>query len=651
MRLLDSERRPLQLGAEVGRGGEGAVYAVQGQAQVVAKIYAQPPDPERVDKLSAMVELFHLTPSLADWCAWPQSLLRDEGDVVRGFLMPRVQDHRPAHDVYNPEQRKAAFPLAAWDFLVRTAANCARMFATLHEAEVVVGDVNERNLLIGRDATVSLVDCDSFQLHRGPRLFRTAVGVVDYTPPELQGADFATIVRTPNHDRFGLAVLLFKLLFLGRHPFSGGATGDLSLAIREKRFDYAELSGRMRHLVPLTSVSSRLQELFHAAFLADAEAERPPPEAWLEALEAFEADLVACPREPLHRVPGEATRCLWCDIEQALGYAYFAPPASAPYQSDWTPRLDRLQALRDVLAGLDSPMEPGWYDAPPVVTHAIEAARRSLAAEAPPEVTSWYVRVVGALAALGGTATLAIHSLALGGSMMAGGAAAWAMGALLHRRKQLPWRQSMKKLEDLHAELLRAEADWKGEAYRFRAQDHRLRTTFEALATQYEDLDGWRAQELARLERDVVGAHVRHALSLVRLEDVSIPGLASERKRALLIRGLVSAADLERDRLAGVPGLTEAHVDALVTWRQALERQLGGQRRAPPTQAQRAGVDQNCRYIRDNLELEMRGVLADIRDHATEADDALVGLYARSEAVAGETLVLAAELWQRSRGE
>ncbi len=650
MRLLDSERHGIELGDEVGRGGEGAVYAVQGQFEVVAKIYTQPPNPERVDKLSAMVELFHLTPSLADWCAWPQSLLRDETDVVRGFLMPRVQDHRPVHDAYNPEQRKAAFPAAGWDFLVRTASNCARMFATLHEAEVVVGDVNERNLLIGRDATVSLVDCDSFQLERGPRLFRTAVGVVDYTPPELQGADFSAIIRTPNHDRFGLAVILFKLLFLGRHPFSGGATGELSVAIRERRFDYADLSARMRHLVPLQAVSAQLQAMFQGAFLSDADAERPTPEQWLHALVAFEADLVACPREPLHRIALDAPGCLWCDIEQTLGYAYFAPPQTTPYQSDWTPQPERLVALREVLAGLDTPMDPSWYDAPPAVLQAIEAAHRSLHADPPPEATSWYVRVLGGLATLAGTALLAIQGPEVGAAMMAGGAATWAMGALLHRRKQQPWRVRTTRLQRLGDDLKRAEGEWKGEAYRFRAQDLRLRATFEQLAKQYEDLDGWRNQELARLERDVVGAHVRDALGQVRLEDMAIPGVSADRKRALLIRGLVTAADLERARLTGLPGLTQQHVDAAVTWRQALERQLGGQRRAPPTQAQRAGVDQNCRHIRDNLELELRGVLADIRDHATAADDALVGLYGRSEAVAAQALVLADALWLESRG-
>ena len=42
MRLLDAQDRAVELGAEVGRGGEGVVCAVVGDAGLVAKIYATP---------------------------------------------------------------------------------------------------------------------------------------------------------------------------------------------------------------------------------------------------------------------------------------------------------------------------------------------------------------------------------------------------------------------------------------------------------------------------------------------------------------------------------------------------------------------------------------------------------------------------------
>ncbi|NJM53317.1 MAG: hypothetical protein HC846_07920, partial [Blastocatellia bacterium] len=60
--------------------------------------------------------------------------------------------------------------------------------------------------------------------------------------PELQGIDLSEVEREKKHDNFGLAVIIFQLLFLGRHPFAGNYLGDedksLEDCIREYRFAY-----------------------------------------------------------------------------------------------------------------------------------------------------------------------------------------------------------------------------------------------------------------------------------------------------------------------------------------------------------------------------------------------------------------------------
>ena len=68
------------------------------------------------------------------------------------------------------------------------------------------------------------------------KIYRCVVGVPEYAP-ELQGKSFKDVDRRPEHDRFGLAVLVFHLLMMGRHPFSGVSLdpGDMPLekAIQE----------------------------------------------------------------------------------------------------------------------------------------------------------------------------------------------------------------------------------------------------------------------------------------------------------------------------------------------------------------------------------------------------------------------------------
>jgi DNA-binding helix-hairpin-helix protein with protein kinase domain len=81
--------------------------------------------------------------------------------------------------------------------------------------------VNQKNLLVHPDSRGTLIDCDSFQVQdpASGALHPCGVGVLDWQPPEMHGADWATAVRTRHQDAFGLAVLLFHLLMEGFHPF------------------------------------------------------------------------------------------------------------------------------------------------------------------------------------------------------------------------------------------------------------------------------------------------------------------------------------------------------------------------------------------------------------------------------------------------
>ena len=56
------------------------------------------------------------------------------------------------------------------------------------------------------------MDTDSFQVHEGGKHWFCEVGVATHQAPEMQGkSSYKGIVRTPNHDNFGLAVLIFQL--------------------------------------------------------------------------------------------------------------------------------------------------------------------------------------------------------------------------------------------------------------------------------------------------------------------------------------------------------------------------------------------------------------------------------------------------------
>jgi hypothetical protein len=115
-----------------------------------------------------------------------------------------------------------------WRHLVRTGANLALATDVLHRSDYVVGDFNERNILVRSDTRVTLVDCDSMQVPnpRSGLPFLCGVGRAEFTAPELLDVDIATTPRRASSDLFALAVHIFQLVMEGVHPFDGVWHGD-----------------------------------------------------------------------------------------------------------------------------------------------------------------------------------------------------------------------------------------------------------------------------------------------------------------------------------------------------------------------------------------------------------------------------------------
>ena len=237
--MLDASGGVIRVGKLIGQGGEGAVYEVVAAANSVAKIYHNAISPNRARKIQVMASLY--SEVIARVAAWPTSLLTTKaGRQPIGLLMPRSVGRKDIHKLYSPKSRRSDFVRVDLRFLIRVAANTARAFGAVHQLGCVIGDVNHGSVLVGQDATVQLIDCDSFQVRSGGDVFGCEVGVETFTPPELQGINLNGVVRTQNHDAFGLAILTFLLLFMGRHPFAGRylGSGDMPIAqaIREGRF-------------------------------------------------------------------------------------------------------------------------------------------------------------------------------------------------------------------------------------------------------------------------------------------------------------------------------------------------------------------------------------------------------------------------------
>ena len=328
--MFDLSGAPVGFGKELGRGGEGAVYDIRGRPDFVAKVYLKPKPAGHDEKLAAMVAMAE--PKLLGLAAWPTSTLHGPSGTTLGFVMPKIAGHSPVFKLYGPKLRLHEFPKADWRFLIHAAANTARAFSTVHAAGLVIGDVNHGNLVVGADATVRLIDCDSFQVSKGFRRWFCEVGVGTHQPPEMQLPSYAGVVRTLNHDNFGLAVIIFQMLCMGRHPFAGRHLGSgnpptIEEAITKSQYAYSRDQRRTMMApppgsLPIDALTPDLQAMFEVAFAPSA-ANRPSGDRWVSALQQLAANLRECTQNQAHRYLSKLPHCPWCQIEAASGVPLF----------------------------------------------------------------------------------------------------------------------------------------------------------------------------------------------------------------------------------------------------------------------------------------------------------------------------------------
>ncbi len=529
---------PIQIGREIAHGFEGAVHELPGMPGYVAKLYHTTPDPFRARKLQAMAAM----PAAARpaGAAWPVAVVLD-GAKIAGFVMPRLENRRELHAVCAPAERKRTFPQADYRFLVAVAANLARAFATVHAAGAVIGDVNERLALVDQRATVGLVDCDSFQIDVDGAILTCDVGVEQYQPPEMQGVALRGNRRRRNFDCFGLAVLVFQLLFFNRHPFAGvpldGAPPSLGEAIAQHRFAWsAEAATRgvsqPPNTLPFTALDDRLRELFERAFGPNGPSEgRHPARAWVKALDSYAAQLVVCRANPQHaHLSGP---CPICVIEGRTGTLMFVPRGGAATPA--LPDFSKMAAhVRAELGQRVLPKAPGFL--PSEGNHA----RRVTGSPVPPALKR------------PGILDRVLHAVGIGENV-------WA--------NELTRRDAV--VEKTRLAYQAALANWQTALHR------------DAIASLIRDI-GSRCDRLANLHREAdavtVGAAARARNDTLRtwleafpIASASIQGVGTTRIAALEGAGIDTAADVTVKALETVPGFGPVLSKRVLAWRKACE--------------------------------------------------------------------------------
>jgi DNA-binding helix-hairpin-helix protein with protein kinase domain len=544
------------------------VYLVEGQSGVVAKVYHEPAPAPKAAKLTAMIRA--QTPELLSFAAWPLDVLKS-GDKVKGILIPLVTQHKEIHHLYSPAHRKLDFPDADWAFLVRAGRNIAATMETIHGCGHVVGDVNQSGILVSSQATVRIIDCDSFQVSVNGQLFKCDVGVPHFTPPELQGQAFRGLERTQNHDRFGLAVLVFHLLFMGRHPFAGRfhGTGDMPIerAIQQGRFAFSQNAASLQMTPPpnalrLNHVPVKVASLFERAFRLSAAREgRPAAQEWISALDQLGQELAVCSRHTGHKYFKQLPQCPWCEILAGGGPDLFV---SVNVLGRVAEQFD-LEGIWKSIQAVRIPIEMPQV-APVVATLRIPAT----GVRASSVIAALLVLV--ALGSLLGGSTAGSVAIAIVSICIAIGLWVHSAPARRLRRESVEEFKSIEKqfqtlLASLRAIEARHRAEYAAGAKEFNDRLQRLTAAYGQLKKVPTEL----AQELASLNAQKRELQLQAFLQAQFMDKAKIAGVGPGRKAVLASHGVETAWDITNRQLEGISGVGPVVRQALFDWRASVE--------------------------------------------------------------------------------
>lgn len=595
--VLVGKSGQVRLGKQLGKGGEGTVFEVEGRPESAAKIYLSAVSSERADKLVAMAAV--RTAALDQLTAWPTDVLRQSDGKVCGFVMANLRASKDIHKLYSPKSRLADFPQADWRLVVRAALNTARAFSVLHQAGHLVGDVNHGGVRVSPDATVKLIDTDSFQISHQGRTFLCEVGVQDFTPPELHGKAFKQVTRTANHDNFGLAVLIFQMLMNGRHPFAGrySGPGDMPIekAIPEFRYAYGRDTVRTRMSPPPLSASPAaaspwVSDLWERAFGTEGAKPggRPKAEDWVQALTKLEQHFKRCSSRPSHFYFNGLAECPWCPIERA-GIALFGGAAvvipklaSGPFNLDaiWrditTAALPPMQALPQLKAVTATPQMQAL------------GGRRTFW-----KTTGWLVGLIIAVLGITLSAVFAPVWAGLG----------WALGAWVNSRGQSDLVPIRSGYQQAKAQFEGLSARWKQEQAETQLQSKQ--NQLRPLRDEYAGLQGERERRYNALFNNRRQSALKQFLDQFEIEQASIPGVGAAKKAMLESFGIETAADVNRNAVLNVPGFGPALTDRVMKWRQEKEARFHFNPNSSIDPRQVADLDRMIQARRAQIEADL----------------------------------------------
>ncbi len=328
--FADGSFDKIVLGRMINKGGaSGKIYLVEGRPESVVKVFHNiEKSATNRKKLQAMLlnkpnfQPVEVKGKEYIQIAWPEALLDDEKGFCVGYMMPLIDmDKAVSLDhLMQKAVRKKLNLSEKYAYRIFAAYNVASMVAALHECGHYIIDLKPSNLYVYKDnMLVAMVDCDGFSINGEKNRYPAEFVSEEYIYPE--GMTQSCEEMGEEQDRFALAVIIFRLLNNGIHPFSGKPKNSnedmLTIQTRIKQYHYAYglWSDKYQYPHPYSIheyFNKETMEFFERSFTKGCQ--RPSACEWQEHLWKLMHSLKVCKNNPNHSF-FTSKGCGLCSIE------------------------------------------------------------------------------------------------------------------------------------------------------------------------------------------------------------------------------------------------------------------------------------------------------------------------------------------------
>jgi DNA-binding helix-hairpin-helix protein with protein kinase domain len=319
----DGSFEKVTLGEVINKGGAaGRILSVEDHSDLVAKIFhSLNKSSTNREKLQAMLlNRPNFSPARKNGkeytdhnrsyvqIAWPEAILEDENGFCVGYLMPLIDlSHAASLDHFMQRAIRQKLKLSEkYEHRIQVAYNLSTMVAALHQKQHYIVDLKPSNVYIYKEnMLVAMLDSDGFSIHGENTRYPAEFVSEEYIYPE--GMEQNCEDMGQEQDQFALAVIIFKLLNNGIHPYSGTPRKAASPAytiqerIAKNHYAYGSWADLYQAPHPYSIhdyFDKKTLELFDRAFVKGMK--RPAAVEWELHLRNLLQNMRQCKKNPNH---------------------------------------------------------------------------------------------------------------------------------------------------------------------------------------------------------------------------------------------------------------------------------------------------------------------------------------------------------------